>query len=71
MIKYKRFHIYEGSVKFKLIIIMTIIVISCIGKTFSEILTERIERDLEEFGILVEEQAGPASGNNTAAAPIM
>ena len=26
MIKYKRFHIYEGSVKFKLLIIMTIIV---------------------------------------------
>ena len=26
MIKYKRFHKYEGSVKFKLMIIMTIIV---------------------------------------------
>ena len=40
LIKYKRFHIYEGSVKFKLMIIMTNIVNYLFKLLFKPILTD-------------------------------
>ena len=53
MIKYKRFHIYEGSVKFKLMI-MTIIVYYLFKLLFKPILTPTFPAILRSINLTYE-----------------
>ena len=54
MIKYKRFHIYEGNVKFKLMIIITIIVNYLFKLLFKPILTQTIPAILRSINLTYE-----------------